>query len=249
MRSVSDAAGPSGHTYLDFNAPLSDARAAELVAGLGPLAGRHAVDLGCGWAELLLRLLATEPTATGVGVDEDAEAVDRGIANATARGLADRVRLVTADVTAWTGDPADVLISVGAPHAWGGTEPALSALRSHVRPGGLLLFGDSYWERPPSEATLAGLGAAPDEIGSLPDLVDLALARGFRLLGLSVASLDEWDRFESRWCAGRERWMLDHPGDPRVDECRQVVDRHRTGWLRGYRGELGFAYLTLALPR
>ena len=65
--------GPSGHTYLDFNAPLSDRRAAALVAGVGPLADKSVLDLGCGWAELLLRILAGEPTATGVGIDNAEE--------------------------------------------------------------------------------------------------------------------------------------------------------------------------------
>lgn len=239
---------PSGHTFLDFNAPLSDARADRLIDGLAPLRDCTVIDLGCGWAELLLRALAGEPTARGIGVDSDAEAIARGRANAAARGLADRVTLHSADVTSWPTAAADVVITVGASHAWGGTAHALDAARAHLRPGGRLLFGDGCWEREPTPAALAGLGAEPDDLLTLPDIVDLAVQTGYRPLDVCTASLDEWDAFESRWCAGRERWLLAHPHAPDAAEVRAVVDEHRTGWLRGYRGQLGFAYLTLAVP-
>jgi len=242
---------PSGHTFLDFNAPLSDARAKELISGLQPLGGRQIVDLGCGWADLLLRILAAEPTATGVGIDSDAAAIERGRRNATERGLADRISLQDGDVTDWT-QPADVLISIGSSHAWGGdwnaSARALLSIRDRLRPGGRLLFGDAFWERTPTAAALDGLGAAPGELPLLAGLVDLALTTGYRPLAVSVADIDEWDSFESRFCAGRERWLLEHPDAPNAAEVRAVVDQHRNGWLYGYRGYLGFAYLTLALP-
>lgn len=79
------------HEDLTFHGPLSTSRAGQLINSLGRLAGQHVVDLGCGWAELLLRALATEPTATGEGADQDAGAIEYGRANAQARGLADRV--------------------------------------------------------------------------------------------------------------------------------------------------------------
>jgi precorrin-6B methylase 2 len=242
------SAAPSGHTFLDFNSPLSDARAAELIAGLRPLPGPRIVDLGCGWAELLLRLLEAEPSARGIGVDDDSAAIQRGRANAAARGLVGRVTLEDADATKWDG-LAETVICIGATHAWGGPGPTLKAARSRLRPGGQLLLGDAIWEKPPTAEAMAALEAGSDEFPSLAGLVDLALHSGFRLLSLSVANADEWDSFESRWCAGRERWLLEHPDAPDAAEVRALVDEHRTGWLHGYRGFLGFAYLTLALPR
>ena len=189
---MSTVPGPSGHTYLDFNAPLSDRRAAALVAGVGPLADKRVLDLGCGWAELLLRILAAEPTATGVGIDNDTE---------------------------------------------------------HVRAGGVVLVGDGIWSVPPTDAALAALDAAPDDFLTFAALVDAAMTAGFRVLAAEEADRDEWDDFESRWCAGRERWLLANPAAPETDEVRAAVDRHRAGWLHGYRGVLGFAYLTLVADR
>ena len=238
---------PSGHTHLAFNAPLSDAHAAGLLDTLQPLVGAHVVDLGCGWGEFLLRLLEVEPTATAAGVDTDGEAIERGRANASDRGLDDRVQLVEGDATAWSGEPADVVLAVGVSHAWGGPSQTLKAVRAHLKPGGIVLLGDQIWERTPTPQALDALGAREDECGTLGDLTDSAIACGYRPLALSTADLHEWDAFESRWCAGRERWLLAHPDAPDADEVRAVVDRHRNAWLHGYRGVLGFAYLTLAV--
>ncbi len=63
------------HTELEFNAPLSSARADAVIESLQPLDRASVVDLGCGWGELLQRLLEREPTARGVGVDTSPAAI------------------------------------------------------------------------------------------------------------------------------------------------------------------------------
>ncbi|HEY0807801.1 MAG TPA: class I SAM-dependent methyltransferase [Pseudonocardiaceae bacterium] len=128
------------HDDLTFHGPLSEARADQLVGSLGPLSGQHVVDLGCGWAELLLRTVATEPTATGYGADRDPAAIAHGQETARARGMADRVVLEVRDAGEWSGS-ADVLIVNGASQVWGGdpaehTTNALAAGRRLLRPGG-----------------------------------------------------------------------------------------------------------------
>lgn len=225
---------------------MSAQRADALISGLRPLAGARVIDLGCGWAELLLRLLAAEPTATGVGLDTDAEAIERGAANAQQRGLTERIELVNTDATAWTGDAADVVIAMGSSHAWRGTTGVLEAAARHLRPGGRLLLGEEIWECSPTPAALTALGAQRDEYRELGPLIDLAIESGYRPLSIATATLDEWDAFESGWCAGRERWLLAYPDADDADEVRAVVDEHRDRWLHGYRRILGFAYLILA---
>jgi SAM-dependent methyltransferase len=241
------ALGRARYSDLEFNAPLDSKHARQLVATLRPLTGASIVDLGCGWAELLLRVLVDEPTAWGVGIDRDATAIERARRNAEARGLHDRVRLDCGDAAAWS-DRTDVAVVVGASHAWGGTAATLRAVRPLLRPGGRLLLGEGFWERPPTPEALAALEAQADEYSTLGGLVDLCVEDGYRLLAVSTASPAEWDDFESRFCAGRERWLLQHPDAPNADELRAEIDTHRANWLHGYRGVLGFAYLTLVRP-
>jgi SAM-dependent methyltransferase len=240
------------HEDLTFHGPLSISRADQLIRSLGRLDGQHVVDLGCGWAELLLRALATEPTATGDGVDKDAAAIEYGRANADVRGLADRVTLIAGDAAAWSGRDLDVLIVNGASQVWGGeptehTANALRAGRQLLRAGGRLLLGEGFWEREPTPAQLAAMSIPLRQYRSLPDLVDLALDHGYRLLALSQASLDEWDEFESRHALGRERWLLANTDSPPAGEIRARADAHRNAWLHGWRGVLGIAYLTLVV--
>jgi SAM-dependent methyltransferase len=236
------------HADLDFNSPLSDARVARIIRTLQPLDRARVVEVGCGWAELLLRIAAAQPSVTAIGIDADPGAIEHGLANAAARGIADRVDLRVGDVRQWDPPTADVAICVGASHAWGGTAAALDALRLVVRPGGRVLFGEGIWLRTPTDEAVAALGGDPAEFGTLADLVDLAVTRGLRPLDVSQASVDEWDAFESGYALAWERWLLDHPDDPAAEEVRAKADQHRARWLRGYRGVLGFAYLTLVRP-
>ncbi|MBO0839462.1 MAG: hypothetical protein J2O49_01375 [Sciscionella sp.] len=72
------------------------------------------------------------PTASGVGIDTDADAIEHGRANAASRGLADRVSLEISDAVDWTANRAgqfDVALCVGSAHVFGGTpadHPAIS---------------------------------------------------------------------------------------------------------------------------
>jgi SAM-dependent methyltransferase len=234
------------YARLDFNSPLSDERAALLIAEAEPTGGERVVDLGCGWGELLLRTVTAAPGATGDGVDTSPYALERGRRNATARGLADRVTFHEAEAASWTGTGYDLAICIGSSHAWPtGTDEALAALREAVVHGGRVIFGEAYWEQPPSTEALDGLGAEPDDFGTLADLVDRASAARFRPLLISTASRDEWETFESRYAGGVERWLLANPDHADAADIRTVVASHRDGWLRGYRDTLGLAYLVL----
>jgi len=236
---------PGRYAYLDFNAPLSSSRAdliARALAGDNP---GTVIDIGCGWGELLLRVLAASPDTKGLGIDTDAELLARARANASARGLADRVEFVNA--TAPTKhEPADLVVCVGADHAYGGQKEALNALHAMVRPAGQLLFGSGFWERAPSPDQAASVGLDPDSLPALDGLVDLAVAAGFRPLSIQTASRDEWEQFESNFLADWEQWLRRHGQHPDADDVRAEADAHRNGWLRGYRNVLGFAYLILA---
>jgi hypothetical protein len=136
------------------------------------------------------------------------------------------------------------VLCIGADHVWGDQASALTALHSLVRPRGVLLFGTGYWQRPPTVEEAAGLGATPDELPDLATLVDRCTAAGFRPLDIQTANEDEWNAFESGYLADLEEYVMTHPS---ANAQRERADRHRAGWLRGYRGVLGFAYLTLGV--
>ena len=234
---------------LTFNSPLSSERADRLARELAARRPATVVDLGCGWGEFLLRVLAAAPDASGTGVDTHAADLARAREAASVRNLSDRIVFVEGSA-ADHGHEADALISIGAYQAFGTIPAALTALRERLNPGGRLVFGAEYWQRPPTDGELAHMwaGISADDCTDLPGLVDMTTAAGFRPLRIETATRAEWEEFESAYGAELEEWLLDHPDHDQADEVRAKVDKHRDIWLRGHRDVMGFAYLTLGVP-
>ncbi|MFD8811025.1 SAM-dependent methyltransferase [Streptomyces sp. NPDC059627] len=242
---------PPRLTRLTFHGPLSEARAAAMAGRLAGTDPGSVLDIGCGWGELMLRLLAAVPRARGVGVDVNAADLERGRRAAGARGLADRVEFAEESAVGTGRGPADVVLCLGASQALSeDLVPALRELRRLVADGGRVLLGEGFWQRTPTEAELAGMwpGASAADHHDLAGLVDLTVAAGFRPEWIETASLDEWEEFESAYQADREVWLAANPSHPLATETREHLDTHRTAWLT-YRGILGLAYLTLTPTR
>ncbi|MEU6989181.1 class I SAM-dependent methyltransferase [Streptomyces sp. NPDC046465] len=244
---------PPRLTRLTFHGPLSEPRAHRIVERLTATAPRTVLDIGCGWGELMLRVLEAVPAATGVGVDLKAEDLDRGRTTAKQRGLGDRVVFAEESATDTARGPADLVLCLSSSHALSSAAPpratveALRVLRRLVLPGGRVLLGEGFWQREPTAKELAAMWPDADagEHLSLGDLVDAAVEAGFRPLWVETASAEEWEEFESGYRSDVEEWLATHPDHPLAAETRTRVDAQRASWLRGYRGVLGIAYLTL----
>jgi cyclopropane fatty-acyl-phospholipid synthase-like methyltransferase len=240
---------------LTYLSPMSDARARGLVDFLtaGPIG--TVVDYGCGWAELLLQTLEAAPGARGVGVDAEQLWLDHARARARARGVADRVDLRLGDAASDGPDRADAAICIGSSQIWGAAVTdnlpldytgALDALRVKLPRGGRLVFGEAIWTTGPTPAAAAPLSGRLDEFITLSELVELTVAHGFAPVAVGQATLQEWDEFESGFTARYAHWLASHDADhPDAAAIRNRAERQRTGYLSGYRGVLGMAYLCL----
>ena len=226
---------------LTWNTPLSDSHASELLGRFELGAAHRILDLGCGRGELLLQALARAPAARGLGVDLDRSELDQARTAAKERGLAERVTFVAHDATKYDGT-ADRVMCIGASHAWGGTDAALTKLRPRTTPKGLLLFGDGYWVRPPPKRFVETFGSLSD---SLNALTSHAKAAGWRLLHADSADESEWDHFEESSYRGLERFARRAPDHPFSKSARDFAAQRRKAYYEGYRGILGFAYLIL----
>jgi ubiquinone/menaquinone biosynthesis C-methylase UbiE len=141
---------------------------AELLDGLALRGDERILDMGCGRGAVLLLAAQHLTTGRAVGVDlwrgfdqsgNSAEATRR---NAAAEGMADRVELHTADMTAlpFEDDSFDVVVSSLAIHnipGRAGREKAVDEAVRVLRPGGRLLIADIRATRQ-HQARLAKLG-------------------------------------------------------------------------------------------
>ncbi|WP_436771466.1 SAM-dependent methyltransferase [Yinghuangia sp. YIM S09857] len=238
---------------LAFHGPLSEARAGRIVARLAAASPATVLDIGCGWGEMLLRVLEAVPGSTGVGLDINAEDLARGTDLAKRRGLAGRVEFSEESALGTARGPADAVLCLGAGQALCDPEQpydpgvVLHELRRLVRPGGRVVLGEGFWDRAPTDEELAAMwpGAHRGDHLRLGPLVDLAVEAGFRPAWIESASREEWEEFESGYRHDTELWLATNPDHALAAEIREQADRQRSSWTDGYRNILGIAYLTL----
>lgn len=223
-------------------APLAPGSVRALLARAVRRGDERLLDLGCGGGAWLLHALADHPGVRAEGVDLSAPALARAETAAAELGVRDRLVLHRADAAAYAAEtPFDVVLSVGASHAFGGLSQALAATRGHLAPGGRVIVGDGFWERPPTPEAVETLGALED----LPALVGRVVADGWTPVYAHISTREELDDYEWSWTGSLASWALDHPEDPDAAEALAVAAAHRDAWLTAYRSAFGFVCLVL----
>ena len=125
----------------------------ELLDGLALRGDEHVLDLGCGRGAVLLGAAQRLTTGSSVGIDLWRKADQSGNAalatwrNAIAEGVAERVELCTAEMTAlpFEDDSFDLVLSSVAVHnvkGRAGRDRAIAEAVRVLRPGGRLLIAD-----------------------------------------------------------------------------------------------------------
>lgn len=230
------------HAHHPIAAPVGDDAVRRLLEAGLPRGDERVLDLGCGGGEWLLRALAAYPGVRAEGVDVSEPALTDARAAAEGLGVADRLVVHRQDADGFSSPhPFDLVLSVGATHAFGGLLPTLAAARRHLAPGGRVLIGDGYWEREPSPEAVGMLGGLDD----LATTVDRVVADGWTPVHGHISTRGELDAYEWAWTGSLASWALDHPEDPGSAQALDVAATHRSEWLRHYRNSFGFVHLIL----
>ncbi|QKW65094.1 methyltransferase domain-containing protein [Streptomyces sp. NA03103] len=230
------------HADHPIAAPLDDESVGRLLARAIPDDTARVLDLGCGGGEWLLRALAEYPRLTAEGVDISERALDHARASAARLGVGDRLTLHARETARFSAPHRfDLVLCVGATHAFGGLTATLAAAREHLAPGGRVLVGDGFWEREPSPEAIEMLG----DLSDLPTTLDRVAADGWTPVGGHISTRRELDAYEWSWTGTLAAWALDHPADPDRAQALEAATAHRDGWLRGYRDSFGFLCLVL----
>jgi cyclopropane fatty-acyl-phospholipid synthase-like methyltransferase len=216
--------------------PTSGPKLDELVECLPLRPGARVLDVACGKAELLLRIVARHE-ASGVGVDISPYEVEAATHRVASRGFDSRVSIVEADGAEYEAAPGsfDMAMCIGATWVWGGYAGTIEALREIVVPGGLIAIGEPFRTKEPDPAYVA---AEPDFVPTLvthADNVEIAQDAGLTLLYAVVSNQDDWDRYEGLQTLAAQMYATEHPEDPDVRDLlrqRQKVDAVHLKWAR-----------------
>lgn len=230
------------HVNHPIKAPLDDDSVRHLLEHGVPRGDERVLDLGCGSGEWLLRALTAHPQLHAEGVDISEDALRQAGEAASRLGVQSRLALHHEGAEDFrSAESFDLVLSVGAAHAFGGLLPTLAAARKHLAPGGRVLIGEGFWEREPSQEAIEMLGDFTD----LATTLDRVVADGWTPVHGHVSTRRELDDYEWACWGSLASWALDHPADPDSSQVLETATARRTEWLRVYRDTWGFVSLVL----
>jgi SAM-dependent methyltransferase len=231
------------HGEMAIMNPLSGTVLNEAIGELELEPGGRVLDLGCGKAEALRRIVERYDVH-GVGVDLSPYA----IASARAASMELRkgtLELIEGDALQYAPQSNfDAVLALGPGWEHDSFETLIRQTYPHALPGGLLLLADAYWRTDPTDEYMALLGVTRDEMGSHAANVQVAIGLGLVPLWAAAATQRDWDRYEWRYLGNVERWA-----DPQRAAFLERARAGRDRYLAGGREQLGFGIYLFRVPR
>jgi len=237
------------HRDHDYCNPISAAKI-EKVLDLLPLDGSSRVlDLGCGRAELALRIIERFGS-TVIAVDRSELMLDAARERAQWTGALAKLHLDDSDIGNYQADPETFHLTVmlGAGGIDGGMAGICNQLKVWTKAGGYILVGEGYWQKKPRSDYVAFLGGPESQYVDHRSNVQAGLDAGLIPMHAATATPDEWDEYEWKYSRSIERYAGEHPDDPDVPEMLKRIRRWRDGYLRWGRDTLGFAVYLFHRP-
>lgn len=227
--------------------PITGDKLATLGRALNLAPGTRVLDLACGSGELL-NTWARDHGITGTGVDISTVFTARARARAAELGVADRVDFVHGDAVGHVSEePVDLAACVGATWIGGGVAGTVELLGRSLRPGGLMLIGEPFWRREPSnQETLEACHAdTRDEYGLLPELIERFAGLGYDVVEMVLADQDSWDRYRAAQWFNLRRWLDRNPEDELAARVRTELASAPARYARYEREYLGWGVFAL----
>ena len=240
------------HEGLAFMNPLAEEDVDEMIEALELEPGAHLLDLGCGKAEILLRIVERYPDVRATGLDNSPGVLAQARRQAETRVPEAKVVLLEQDVREYAPEPGsfDLVVSTGGVAFRGGVGGTLAVLSGFVAPDGKLLFGEGYWREEPSAEYLVALGAAREELRDYEGTIEAAVEAGLDLKRAVTSSVEDWDAYEDAWAENGERYASAHEGEEGVTELQEWIENGRARYRDlGGREILGFGFFLFERPR
>jgi SAM-dependent methyltransferase len=232
-----------GHSRHKFNNPMSEAKLDHVLSLLQLQPGAKVLEIGSGHGEMARRVVQ-QYEAELHAVEYSTYAVEEAKRLTAGTEAESHIQWVQQDAGAYlsTVDSGfyDAAICIASSHALENMEGTLRHLSRVVRPGGSILIGEGYWKKKPDPSYLGALQSEENELLNYDTTVLLGERFGLTPLWASVASDDDWDRFEWNYSLSIEQYCQAHPEDPDVSEMRNKICNWRRTYLTWGRDTLGF---------
>lgn len=230
------------HRDHDYCNPIPAAKIERLLDLLPLDETSRVLDLGCGRAELALRIIERF-AATVVAIDRSSMMLDQARERAEWTGALGKLHLDGIDIRDFRADPETFHLSVklGADGIAGGMPGICRQLKAWTCGGGYVLIGEGYWRTRAHPDYLAVLGGEHGRYLDHRGNVQAGIEAGLVPMHAVTADVDEWDEYEWTYCRSIERYAREQPDDPDVPAMLARVRRWRDAYLRWGRDTLGFA--------
>jgi SAM-dependent methyltransferase len=233
------------HRDHDYCNPLAAAKYERLLDLLPLDESSRVLDLGCGRAELSLRIIERFGS-TAIAVDNASLLLDAARERAEWTGALGKLHLDSCDVREYRADPETFHLAVVLDAALLGEKPQaiMRRMQGWTRSGGYVLAGLYYWKGRANGELAALMGLREADIADHAGNVQAGVEAGLIPMHAPTASVDEWDEYEWKYLRSIERYSREQPEDADQGELAERGRRLRDAYLRWGRDSLGFgAYL------
>jgi len=237
------------HRDHDYCNPISAAKIERLLDLLPLDENTRVLDLGCGRAELALRIIERFGSSV-VAVDNSSPMLDAARERAEWTGALHKLHLDDIDIREFRADPETFHLTVmmGAGGIAGGMAGICGALKTWTKGGGYVLIGEGYWRQRPHPDYLTMLGGLDTQYLDHRGNVQAGVDAGLIPMHAATSSMDEWDEYEWKYCRAIERYAREAPEDPDVPAMLERIRKWRDAYLRWGRETLGFAVYLFYRP-
>jgi ubiquinone/menaquinone biosynthesis C-methylase UbiE len=238
------------HASHHFSSPVSVETLDRVLAVSGIVHDWRVIDLGCGPAAMTAHL-AGHYGVRVEAVDRSAIMLDLARDRLAGHPAGDRITFHQAESMDYLGqaEPCDLLMAVGCgmlvPGAADNTAQ-LQALAAAVKPGGRLLWGETFWKKAPSDMLRTATGPVAALYASHADYVAAGEAAGLTPLYAAVSSDQDWDEYAWRYSTAVEAYAQAHPDAPEAPAMRARIAGWRRLYLAEGRDTLGFGLYLFA---
>ncbi len=223
--------------------PMSEEKIDRLCQLLNLPKSAQVLDVACGKGELLIRL-AELYDVSGIGVDISPYFIRDSREKHQARdpnATLEFVEMEGAEYVSKISASFDLTMCLGASWIFEGHRGTLRKLKEVTKSGGLVVVGEPFWLKEPSEEYLKADEMTRDSFGFHSDNVRFGEEEGLTCIYTIASNLDDWDNYETlQWNAVNE-YIRNNPDDENNAYLVEKMEQSKEMYLRWGRDTLNWA--------